>query len=307
MSAKKIHGMTNSIEFNTWHAMKSRCLNSNAAGWKYYGGRGIKVCDRWINSFENFYKDMGPRPSIYHSIERLDVNGNYERNNCVWATDEEQANNKQNTIYYKDPISGEMKTARSLYNENLDNIPANLSFEIFQNRLRYNWSIKNATETPVVLPSTYLYQGKQMSLSEIGRLNNVEGYLLRYHINRGMNLDEALNYLLHGNIDNQAFTHSKHNLYTYQGKQYTLKGLSKFTNIKRNILSDRLYSGMSVEDAVNTPVRITPKYTYKGKEYGLMELLSITNIPRNTLMRYLAKGLSVDESVDIYYKRIYGK
>ena len=72
----------------------ARCSIKKDASYYRYGSRGITVCDRWLNSFENFYKDLGPRPSDLHSIDRIDNDGNYEPNNCQWATEEEQIINK---------------------------------------------------------------------------------------------------------------------------------------------------------------------------------------------------------------------
>ena len=83
-------------EYCAWNRMKDRCYNKNYQFYKYYGGRGITVCDRWRNSFSNFFADMGNKPSTRHSLDKVDNNGNYEPSNCRWATPLEQASNKSN-------------------------------------------------------------------------------------------------------------------------------------------------------------------------------------------------------------------
>jgi hypothetical protein len=77
--------------------MKQRCLNPKATGYEIYGAKGVRVCREWM-SFENFYKDMGRRPSRLHSVDRIDSNGNYEPGNCRWADKETQANNTERNI-----------------------------------------------------------------------------------------------------------------------------------------------------------------------------------------------------------------
>lgn len=89
------HGASYSAEYSSWKGMKSRCYNEKNIRYRHYGGRGIFVCDRWKSSFENFLEDMGPKPSAVHSIERIDVDGNYEPKNCEWATPQKQSRNKR--------------------------------------------------------------------------------------------------------------------------------------------------------------------------------------------------------------------
>lgn len=92
-------------EYNCWVAMKQRCYDKKTTHYNHYGGRGIFVCKRWLNDFELFLIDMGNKPSKKHSIDRKDVNGNYNPSNCRWATKREQARNKRNNIFYT--INGE--------------------------------------------------------------------------------------------------------------------------------------------------------------------------------------------------------
>lgn len=103
-----VHG-SESKEYGAWASMKSRCYRTRDDSFSKYGGRGIVVCDRWINSFENFFSDMGIKPTSQHSLDRIDVNGPYSPENCKWSTVIEQCNNRRSNV--KLEFNGEMLTA----------------------------------------------------------------------------------------------------------------------------------------------------------------------------------------------------
>lgn len=105
----KTHGKTKSGTYRSWSGMKTRCFNKKSTNYYLYGGRGITVCDRW-SKFELFLEDMGERP-IGKSLDRIDVNGNYEPSNCQWASDEEQSQNKRKTkMFNKESLLAFLKT-----------------------------------------------------------------------------------------------------------------------------------------------------------------------------------------------------
>lgn len=103
------HGKTNTLLYRTWDGMKKRCYNKNDNNYENYGGRGIKMCDEWKNNFQAFYTwaiNNGYKKEL--SIDRIDVDGNYEPSNCRWATAKEQSRNRRDTLYVE--YNGEKRT-----------------------------------------------------------------------------------------------------------------------------------------------------------------------------------------------------
>lgn len=91
------------VEYTSWQLMKDRCYNENNKTFAYYGGKGVRVCERWRNSFENFLSDMGLKPGGSYTLDRINGDADYSRDNCRWATKKEQTRNRGNTkmINYK--------------------------------------------------------------------------------------------------------------------------------------------------------------------------------------------------------------
>lgn len=127
-------------EYRSWKGMKSRCYNPNDPYFSRYGGRGIVVCDRWRDSFANFLADLGKRPD-WHSIDRIDIDGNYEPKNCRWASTKEQNRNRSDTFWVT--LDGQRKSL----SEWCEIKGAN--YRLVKKRIReMNWPIEQALATP---------------------------------------------------------------------------------------------------------------------------------------------------------------
>lgn len=92
---RESHKLSKSSEYTSWLKMRQRCNDKKHVAYSYYGGRGIKVCERWENSFLAFYEDMGKKPNPKYTIDRINVNGDYKPSNCKWATRAEQSQNQR--------------------------------------------------------------------------------------------------------------------------------------------------------------------------------------------------------------------
>lgn len=131
---KKKHGMSNTKIYSTWLNIKNRCNDKNNDKYKNYGGRGIKICKRWMK-FENFLYDMGGSCLPGLSIDRIDNDGNYTKENCRWVTQKEQCENKRNNIKYQGVTATEASRMLGGYED------------LVSRRIRKGWSVKKAFTT----------------------------------------------------------------------------------------------------------------------------------------------------------------
>lgn len=134
------HGLQGTKEYKAWQGMKKRCNNPKDSAYHNYGGRGIRVCDRWQNSFEAFYQDMGPSPSPDRSLERIDNDGNYRPGNCTWATRLSQSNNKRTNRFVT--VNGKTKTMTQWARY------TGISVQTIHCRLSHGWSDEDAVTRP---------------------------------------------------------------------------------------------------------------------------------------------------------------
>lgn len=192
---KDSNAMSYYPEYFVWINMKTRCYNKNVKEYANYGGRGIVVCDEWKNSFVDFLVDMGRIPKkngMRYSLDRIDVNKNYCFENCRWATDEEQANNKRNNNLIT--LNEKTQTLQMWSKE------VGISEKTIRSRLKLGWTIEKTLSTPV---KSVKYNGPHLI----------------------------------------EFNSETHNITEW----------AKITGIARNVISQRIFKGWSIEKILTTP------------------------------------------------------
>lgn len=138
--ANRTHGKSRTIEYRIWLDMRKRCNGKYRSEYRNYGGRGIRVCERW-DDFELFLLDVGSRPSARHSLERENNDGDYEPGNVRWATRSEQNRNKRDSKFIE--WRGERLTQADWADR------TGLSQHVIYSRLKHGWSVADALGTPV--------------------------------------------------------------------------------------------------------------------------------------------------------------
>lgn len=179
-----------SPEFSAWARMVSRCEQPSMRNYAYYGGRGIKVCDRWRHSFSAFLEDMGPKPTRRHSIDRIDFDGDYEPSNCRWATHLEQmANTRRNRML---TAFGETLHMQEWCRR------MGIKQQLLWDRLSTGWPIEKALTTPTgaikggtVDRFLVTHNGREQTLREWARDLGVTRKLLHTRLKRGWSVERA--------------------------------------------------------------------------------------------------------------------
>lgn len=176
LNAERImqHGMSNSHVYAVWQAMLQRCENPNAQRYDIYGARGISVCERW-HRFENFFADMGNRPKGF-SLDRIDVDKGYCKENCRWATTVQQANNKQKNRIIE--FNGEKATLAEWA------ACKGLDWFTLRGRLELGWSIDRAFNEPVGRAKLYEFNGRKQTLREWSEELGIHLDTLRARLNK---------------------------------------------------------------------------------------------------------------------------
>ena len=175
-------------EYKTWMNMLSRCGESKCIKerntYKNYKGRGIEVCERWKNSFQNFFDDMGKRPSQAHSIDRKNNNLGYSSENCRWATNKEQCNNRRGNKLIT--VKGETKTLQE-WSELF-----NIKHSIILKRIMRGWPVEDAIKTPVLDRKTKIAHSfnKELTLIENEKVVRLRTQEDRVHISNQEPLEE---------------------------------------------------------------------------------------------------------------------
>jgi lambda repressor-like predicted transcriptional regulator len=173
------HGKSYTSEYDIWAGMIQRCSNPNNCNYPDYGGKGIRVCVRWDNSFEAFYADMGPRPSSEHSLDRYpDYNGHYMPSNCRWATRTEQNNNRSDNVFYN--YKGETYSIKQL------SIVFNINEDTLATRLRRGLSVDEAISRPIGAHS-------KDTLTQLAKDVGINYKTLTTRLRRGYSIEDAVN------------------------------------------------------------------------------------------------------------------
>jgi hypothetical protein len=281
---KITHGQSDSPTYKSWSDMKSRCSNPKRLDYSDYGGRGINVCDRWVDSFSLFLADMGFRPSGT-TLDRLDVNGDYCPENCRWATAKQQQRNKRNTkhVIFRGGAKSLAEWAEVLH----------LPYDVIRYRLKAGWTPEEAFTIPVRDLEDFLtLDGVKKTKAQWCKEKGITQNALLGRLRRGWSVADALN---------TPVAAKKHE------RGLTLNGVTKSKSqwardygISDGVLLTRLKKGWSPEVALTTPMKERPEsrlITHKGITLPLTDWAKQLGIKPVTLGSRLNSGWAIEDAL----------
>ena len=228
MMANITHGMTNTRTYHSWRSMKSRCYYPKNIAYDRYGGRGITVCSRWLDSFENFLEDMGVAPTGL-TLDRIDNDKGDSKDNCKWSTYEEQNKNRSDTVMIEH--NGKIQCASDWSKE------TNISKSSFCKRLKNGWGAERSINQRS--RGIYLeFNGECLSLKEWSIKLGVSYSTLKTRYFKGWTPEKILNY----NNYNPKIE--------YNGEVRTLTEWAKEIGVKKDTLYKRIVQGWTTERAL---------------------------------------------------------
>lgn len=278
----------------TWRGMLERCYRTTHRSYKDYGGRGISVCDSWRESFENFLKDMGVKPSKT-SLERIDVNGNYEPSNCCWANAKTQAQNTRVSISIT--WNGITKNASEWARE------FNLGVATFHQRYKSGMPMDQIRDTPILGTSKergrnrrnavmLTYNGKTQCMSAwADELGTTVSTLWRRK-NDGWS-DEKI-------ITTPIAKYREEVLITYNGKTQNQDTWAKELGISGHAISNRRKQGYSIDEILSTaPLpkggSVGELFEFRGEQKTVAEIAKELNIHTSLVSRRIKDGVRPDD------------
>lgn len=235
-------------EYSVWSNIKWRCSgkckSKNNSG---YANRGIKICERWANSFQNFLDDMGPRPSPDHSIDRINNNGDYCPENCRWTTAKVQANNTRRTKFLE--YRGETKPLTTWAEE------LGLSKDLIKNRIfRYKMSVEEAFERPIrktvnESPKEFVVDGETLTIEQCSQKFNLTKERIRMRFAHGWDTDRIMK--TPESIKKRQFPKKLE----FNGEALTAKEWASKTGINESEIRSRFRKGWTIERILTQPMR----------------------------------------------------
>jgi hypothetical protein len=226
--------------FSIWKGIIERVYNENSISYKYYGKRGITMCDDWKNdffAFKNWAVNNGYQENL--TIDRIDVNGNYEPINCKWSTAKDQANNRTNTVLL---TYNNLSLTINEWSEKM-----NLNPNTIRSRMDKEWTVEEVLTTPIKCMPIFLdYNGEKKTLSEWSDYTGIDRSILKNRYDRGWSTEKILTTepIKDRNIKLE-----------YNGVIRTIEEWSKILGIKKKTLWARYNRGWSVERVLTTPVK----------------------------------------------------